>query len=100
MRSLSSVLHLGVLSFGLVFSVIASAADEQQLVESINVYRSQVQRCAGQASSELPPLASDPRLVLSANSIGDLQQALARAAYPMVNVQAISCPARVMRPPR
>jgi uncharacterized protein YkwD len=38
----------------------------------------------------LPPLASDPRLVLSANSIGDLQQALARAAYPMVNVQAIS----------
>lgn len=90
MRSLSSVLHLGVLSFGLVFSVIASAADEQQLVESINVYRSQVQRCAGQASSELPPLASDPRLVLSANSIGDLQQALTRAAYPMVNVQAIS----------
>ncbi|MBN3862913.1 CAP domain-containing protein [Pseudomonas frederiksbergensis] len=90
MRSLSSVLHLGVLSFGLVFSVTASAVDEKQLVESINVYRGQVQRCGGQASSELPPLASDPRLVLSANSIGDLQQALARAAYPMVNVQAIS----------
>jgi uncharacterized protein YkwD len=90
MRSLSSVLHLGVLSFGLVFSVAASATEETQLVESINVYRSQVQRCAGQASAELPPLASDPRLVLSANSIGDLQQALARAAYPMVNVQAIS----------
>jgi uncharacterized protein YkwD len=90
MRSLSSVLHLGVLSFGLLFSVAASATEETQLVESINVYRSQVQRCAGQASAELPPLASDPRLVLSANSIGDLQQALARAAYPMVNVQAIS----------
>ncbi|OPG76172.1 hypothetical protein B1218_27530, partial [Pseudomonas ogarae] len=30
------------------------------------------------------------RLILSANGIGDLQQALARAAYPMVNVQAIS----------
>jgi uncharacterized protein YkwD len=90
MRSLSSVLHLGVLSFGLVFSIAASATEETQLVESINVYRSQVQRCAGQASAELPPLASDPRLVLSANSIGDLQQALARAAYPMVNVQAIS----------
>jgi uncharacterized protein YkwD len=90
MRSLSSVLHLGVLLFGLVFSVAASATEETQLVESINVYRSQVQRCAGQASAELPPLASDPRLVLSANSIGDLQQALARAAYPMVNVQAIS----------
>jgi uncharacterized protein YkwD len=49
-----------------------------------------VQRCAGQVSQELPPLASDPRLVLPASSSGDLQQALARAAYPMVNVQAIS----------
>jgi len=41
-------------------------------------------------SHELPPLASDPRLVLSAGNVGDLQQALTRAAYPMVNVQAIS----------
>ncbi|MNQ99274.1 Cysteine-rich secretory protein family protein [compost metagenome] len=66
------------------------ASEETQLVESINAYRSQAQRCAGQASQELPPLASDPRLVLSASSIGNLQQALAAAAYPMVNVQAIS----------
>jgi uncharacterized protein YkwD len=78
------------LSLGLVFAATAVATEETQLVESINAYRSQVQRCAGQVSQELPPLASDPRLVLPANSIGDLQQALARAAYPMVNVQAIS----------
>jgi uncharacterized protein YkwD len=78
------------LSLGLVFAATAVATEETQLVESINAYRSQVQRCSGQVSQELPPLASDPRLVLPASSIGDLQQALARAAYPMVNVQAIS----------
>jgi uncharacterized protein YkwD len=38
----------------------------------------------------LPPLAGDPRLALSATSFGNLQQALATAGYPMVNVQAIS----------
>ncbi|RJG08806.1 CAP domain-containing protein [Pseudomonas cavernicola] len=90
MRVISSVMRLAVLSLGLVFAATAVATEEVQLVESINAYRSQVQRCAGQASQELPPLATDPRLALSANSIGDLQQALARATYPMVNVQAIS----------
>jgi uncharacterized protein YkwD len=83
-------MRLAALSLGLVFAATAGATEETQLVESINAYRSQVQRCAGQASQELPPLATDPRLVLSANNIRDLQPALARAAYPMVNVQAIS----------
>ncbi len=90
MRVLSSVMRPAVLSLGLVFAATAVATEETQLVESINAYRSQVQRCADQASQELPPLASDPRLVLPASSSGDLQQALARANYPMVNVQAIS----------
>lgn len=49
------------------------ATEEAQLVESINAYRSQVQRCANQASQELPPLVSDPRLVLSLNTLGGLQ---------------------------
>ncbi|VVO36049.1 CAP domain-containing protein [Pseudomonas fluorescens] len=90
MRVLSSVMHLAALSLALVFAAPAVATEETQLVQSINAYRSQVQRCAGQASQELPPLSADPRLVLSANNMGDLQQALARANYPMVNVQAIS----------
>lgn len=90
MRVISFVMRLAALSPGLVFAATAVATEETQLLESINAYRSQVQRCAGQASQELPPLAADPRLVLSANSIGDLQQALARATYPMVSVQAIS----------
>lgn len=90
MRFISSVVRLAALSLGLMFAASAMATEETQLVESINAYRSQAQRCAGQASQELPPLAADPRLVLSASSIGDLQQALARANYPMVNVQAIS----------
>jgi uncharacterized protein YkwD len=90
MRVLPSALHLAVLSLGLVFAATAAAAEETQLIQSINAYRSQAQRCAGQASQELPPLARDPRLVLSADSVGDLRQALARANYPMVSVQAIS----------
>ncbi|MCU1752799.1 CAP domain-containing protein [Pseudomonas sp. 6D_7.1_Bac1] len=90
MRVLSSVMHLAALSLGLVFATTAVATEETQLVQSINTYRSQVQRCAGQVSQELPPLAADPRLVLSGSNIGDLQQALARTAYPMVTVQAIT----------
>lgn len=90
MRVISSVMRLAALSLALGFAATAVATEETQLVQSINAYRSQVQRCAGQASQELPPLAADPRLVLAANSMGDLQQALTRATYPMVNVQAIS----------
>jgi len=87
---ISSVIRFAALSLGLLFATTAVATEETQLVDSINAYRSQVQRCASQASQELPPLAADPRLVLPANNAGDLQQALARAAYPMVSVQAIS----------
>jgi uncharacterized protein YkwD len=90
MRFTSSVVRFAGLSLGLLFAASAVASDESQLIDSINVYRSQLQRCAGQVSSELPPLAADPRLVLSAPSIGNLQQAMATAGYPMKNVQAIS----------
>ncbi|MBX8575706.1 CAP domain-containing protein [Pseudomonas cichorii] len=87
MRVLSSLFLIAAVSLS---SVDALATEETQLAESINLYRSQVQRCAGQVSMELPPLVSDSRLVLPATGSGDLQQALARASYPMVTVQAIS----------
>lgn len=87
---ITSVLRLAALTLGLLVATTANAAEEGQLIESINTYRSQIQRCADKASEELPPLAADPRLVLSVAGGEDLQQALARAAYPMVNVQAIS----------
>ena len=91
MRVLSSILRLATLSLAIGFANSAAATEESQLVESINTYRSQIQRCAGQAAGELPALAADPRLILSPDSnLGDLQQAMARAAYPMVNVQAIT----------
>jgi uncharacterized protein YkwD len=90
MRLLSSAMRFAGLSLGLSFAATALASEESQLIESINVYRSQLQRCAGQVSSELPPLSADPRLALSATSIGNLQQAMASAGYPMKNVQAIS----------
>ena len=90
MRVLSFAVVVATLSSGLTFAGAAFATEETQLVQSINAYRSQVQRCGGQASPELPPLASDPRLVLSATQNIDLQQAMSQAKYPMVNVQAIT----------
>ncbi|MFL1512737.1 CAP domain-containing protein [Pseudomonas prosekii] len=90
MRVLSFAVGVATLSLGLTFAGAAFATEETQLVQSINAYRSQVQRCGGQASPELPPLASDPRLVLSATHNIDLQQAMSQAKYPMVNVQAIT----------
>ncbi|WP_044871498.1 CAP domain-containing protein [Pseudomonas sp. LFM046] len=90
MGVMSFVSRLACVSLGLVFATLAVASEETQLIDSINAYRSEVQRCAGQASSELPPLNADPRLILPAGGIGDLQQALSRTAYPLVNVQAIN----------
>ncbi|PCR96390.1 hypothetical protein CP336_12570 [Pseudomonas fluorescens] len=90
MRFMPSVMRLAVLSTGLALATSAMATDESQLVESINSYRSQPQRCGTQASSELPPLSADPRLILPASGVVDLQQAMASASYPMVNVQAIT----------
>src|SRR5450830_823589 len=81
MRVLSLMMSLTTLAASLVYCASAMANEESQLVQQINTYRSQVQRCGDQGSQELPPPASN---------VGDLQQALARAAYPMVNVQAIS----------
>ncbi|HEY0286759.1 MAG TPA: CAP domain-containing protein [Pseudomonas sp.] len=90
MRVVSFVARIVALSLVLAFTATAFASEETQLAAAINVYRSQAQRCAGQASLELPPLTADPRLNLPATGSGDLQQALARASYPMVSVQAIS----------
>ncbi|MGH8384078.1 MAG: CAP domain-containing protein [Pseudomonas sp.] len=90
MGFLSSAKRLAGLSLGLLLTANAMATEESQLIESINVYRSQLQRCAGNVSSELPPLSADPRLALSGANVSNLQQAMATAGYPMKNVQAIT----------
>ncbi|MFP3515283.1 CAP domain-containing protein [Pseudomonas sp. SIMBA_077] len=90
MRRHFTFTRLAGLSLSLIFSTAALASEESQLVDSINAYRSQAQACGTQGSQELPPLTTDTRLILPASAYGDLQDALARAAYPMVNVQAIS----------
>ena len=79
-----------VLTLGLLLTSAAMASEEAQLIDSINAYRSQAQSCDGKGTPELPPLHSDPRLLLPVDGVGDLQAALAAAAYPMMNVQAIS----------
>ncbi len=88
MRIASFATRLAAISL-LAFAAVAGASEEAQLVASINAYRAQLPHCAGQASGELPPLTNDPRLVLPAVG-GDLREALALAAYPLVNAQAIS----------
>ncbi|VEF10510.1 Allergen V5/Tpx-1-like [Pseudomonas fluorescens] len=90
MRFTPPVLRFAAMFAGLLLALPAMAADELQLIESINSYRSQPQRCGSQASNELPPLSADPRLRLPASGAVDLQQAMASASYPMVNVQAIT----------
>lgn len=90
MRVLSSVVCLATLSLSLACPASALAGEEAQLIDSINAFRSQAQPCGGEASLELPPLNSDTRLALSPEGTRDLQQAMTRAAYPMVTVQAIS----------
>ncbi|WP_278420273.1 CAP domain-containing protein [Stutzerimonas kunmingensis] len=85
MRVLSSVLLIATLSVA-----GAAVAEEARLVEAINAYRGEVQRCGDKASEELPPLTADSRLNLPVDGAGDLQQALSRAGYPMVTVQAIT----------
>jgi len=67
-----------------------TAAEDARLVESINLYRGEVRNCAGQSFEALPPLSADPRLALPVHGGGDLQRELTTAAYPMLNVQAIS----------
>jgi len=89
MRLLSLSLLLVTLT-GSAMAIAASAAEEAQLIETINAYRSEVQRCEDRASEELTALSSDPRLVLPATGAGDLQGSLARNGYPMANVQAVS----------
>lgn len=68
---------------------LAVAADDADLLAAINHYRSDVQQCAQQSGGELPPLNADKRLVLPVEG-GDLEQALARAGYPLVNVRSIN----------
>nr|WP_019340223.1 CAP domain-containing protein [Stutzerimonas stutzeri] len=71
-------------------AMAARTGEEAQLIESINAYRSEVQRCEERPSEELTALLPDSRLVLPATGAGDLQGALGRNGYPMANVQAIS----------
>lgn len=90
MAALCTAMRYLALAASFTFAASTLASEESQLIESINAYRSQPQSCGADASPELPPLSADPRLILAPDRVIDLQQAMARAAYPMVNVQAIS----------
>lgn len=86
----TSILRFVAVPLSLSVPLSASAQEEPRLVEAINAYRSQVQNCAGRPAGELPPLAADGRLVLPVGVMGDLQESLGKAGYPMVTVQAVT----------
>lgn len=90
MRIESSLVRLVLSVLGLVCAGAVVAAEESRLVESINLYRAEVRSCAGQSFEALPPLAADSRLALPVQGGGDLQRELSAAAYPLINVRAIS----------
>lgn len=90
MRLTSSLVGLALLALALMGPGVASASEEARLVESINHYRSEVRRCAGQSFAALPPLAVDSRLALPVQGQVDLQPALNARAYPFTHARAIS----------
>ena len=90
MRLRSSVIGVAVAVLWLTGVNAVTAAEDARLVESINLYRAEVRSCAGQSYEALPPLTTDSRLALPVRGGGDLQRELTTAAYPMLNVQAIS----------
>ena len=47
---------------------IARASEDLALIEAINAYRGEMQRCGVQVSEPLPPLSNDPRLILPART--------------------------------
>src|SRR5690606_7708208 len=83
------VLRLFIVLSSLAASVFATAGEEERLLESINSYRAEVQRCSGEPSEILPPLSVDERLVLSVGA-GGLEEALGRSGYTLANVRAIN----------
>ena len=89
MRFRLSGIGVAVSALGWVWASALSAAEGARLVEAINLYRAEVRSCAGQSYEAVPPLTIDPRLALPVRG-GDLQRELATAAYPLINVQAIS----------
>ncbi|MBB4868234.1 uncharacterized protein YkwD [Pseudomonas nitritireducens] len=78
-----------LLPLGLLSASLATAADQEDLVQAINAYRGEVQSCAGTASQGLPPLALEPRLAIPA-SVGDWKTALNQTGYPMSSVRMLS----------
>jgi uncharacterized protein YkwD len=77
-------------ALGWAIAGTAVAGEEHQLVDALNHYRAQPQRCGQQASLALPPLAPEPRLQLPAQGSGGLNAELAGTGYPMVTARAIS----------
>jgi len=67
----------------------AQAEGERQLVQAINAWRAQPQRCEGQVSRALPALTFRPAVSLPVGYDGGLRDGLKAAGYQAANVQSI-----------
>jgi uncharacterized protein YkwD len=85
----SRLARLAVLFLGCVCATTAVAAEETQLVDAINAYRSESRACGAQVSEVLPPLTSEP-LLATPGAGQDWQQTLIRSGYSPASVKRIS----------
>lgn len=67
----------------------AHASGERQLVEAINDYRAQPQRCEGRRAQASTPLVLKSNLALPVGYRGGLREGLKAAGYQAVNVRTI-----------
>ncbi|SEL55257.1 Uncharacterized conserved protein YkwD, contains CAP (CSP/antigen 5/PR1) domain [Atopomonas hussainii] len=82
--------HVSHAVAGLVLMTVSLCSQaDPALIASLNQYRSEVQRCAGQGSEVLPPLNAQTQLQLPVAAGGDLQADLTARGYPMQQAQAV-----------
>lgn len=85
----SRVVSLCFISLLPLFALPAHASGERQLVEAINDYRAQPQRCERRVVRVSTPLVFKPSLALPIDSGGGLRERLKAAGYQAVTVRSI-----------
>ncbi|MEE4740128.1 CAP domain-containing protein [Pseudomonas alliivorans] len=82
-------IRLCLISLVSLFAAPAMASDEQQLVQSINAYRAQPQRCEARPPKAARPLALNGGVTLPIVFNGSSRDALKAAGYQAVTVRTI-----------
>ncbi|WP_122420760.1 CAP domain-containing protein [Pseudomonas viridiflava] len=81
--------RLCLISFASLFAVPAMASEGQQIVQSINAYRAQPQRCESRTTKAARPLVLNDSVTLPIVFNGSSRDALKVAGYQAVTVRTI-----------